>query len=182
MLQVLSLIHQKVSTPSSRYRLVVIVGENNPACIQVIDCERGHPVFDWSGYIARHLLNSDALQHVDPKICRCYPCNKDLVCHLALVAAAARSVAAMLSPAHEVVAKVLLENPLHHHTAEDVSCLMAVEGRTIAEMEVEKELDDMAGSGIIQRITVDNDNVFYDINTRPHEHVFDPATRTLRDA
>ena len=43
-------------------------------------------------------------------------------------------------------------------------------------------LDDLTTWKVIQRIVIDDENVFYDVDMRPHLHIFDPVTRSLVDA
>ena len=43
-------------------------------------------------------------------------------------------------------------------------------------------LDDIVRWQLVQRIEVDGNNVFYDINTMPHLHLFDARCCMLKDA
>ena len=167
---------------AGRYRLVVMPCPDSGVRVQVVDCRDGFQVFDWRGYVARHLLNSGELDREQARLCGCYPCTKTKAWHLALVAAAARTVYTGLSPLHQRVTGLLLSNPSHHHTADDVGTLLAAECREVAGDALAACLDDLVARNVVQRIDVDAQNVFYDVNTRPHEHVFDPVTRTLADA
>lgn len=139
-------------------------------------------MFDWTGYVARHLLNSGDLDRVALRRYGCHPCDKELVWHLALRAAAARSVYTGLSPTHRRVARVLLQNPSHHHTSLDVHCLMAAERLPMTRQAIETCLSDLVRWNMLKRIVVDAGNVFYDVVTKPHAHIFDPVSRSLRDA
>lgn len=82
----------------SRYRLIVLNDPDSEPRVQVVDIERDCPLFDWSGRVARHLLGSGELDRCNIRHCGCYPCDKYLACHLALVAAAFRNVHANLPP------------------------------------------------------------------------------------
>lgn len=172
--------HENVA--ASRYRLLVMNCPDSGARIQVVDRERECQLFDWSGYVARHLLDSGDLDRLALCRCGCHPCDKEVVWHLALRAAAARSVYAGLSPTHRHVARILLQNPSHHHTSLDVQCLMAAERQPMTGQAINTCLSDLVRWNMLQRIVVDTDNVFYDVVTKPHPHVFDPVSRSLRDA
>ena len=86
--------------PAPRYRLIVLNNPESGVRVQVIDCERGYQMFDWRGVVAERLLDSGELDRLNVHQCGCYPCDKYLVCHLALVAAAYRSLFACSTTAH----------------------------------------------------------------------------------
>ena len=175
-------IHAPAKAAKARYRLVVMDCPDTGPRIQVVDCDRGCRMFDWQGDVARYLLHSGEFERLGTARNGCYPCDKQTVWHLALAAAAARSVIARLSPMHQRVTHALFSNVNHHHTADDVLSLLAVENHTISAEDVGTCLGDLVREKIIQRIAVDTDNVFYDVDTRPHRHSFDPANRRLYDA
>lgn len=72
-----------------RYRLIVLCGDDKCPQIQVVDCDRGREMFVWHGDVARHLLESGALNNLESRPCGCFPCEKSQVLHLALIAASA---------------------------------------------------------------------------------------------
>lgn len=167
---------------TARYRLAVLQGADSGPRIQVMDCDRGSQLFDWQGYVARHMLNSGELDDVAAGQCGCFPCDKYRVSHLALVAAAARMTLSHLPAAHRHVATTLLQNSDQHLSAADVRELIAIDFRGIVLQDVESYLGDLVRWELIQRIDVDGGQVFYDVDTRPHEHRFDPVAGRVYDA
>ncbi len=89
-----------------------------------------------------------------------------------------------LAGLHKLIARMLFAHPGQHLSAEDVRCLLLVEFPSLAlsDHQISTCLADLARWRVIQRIEVDAENVFFDIDTTPHLHVFDPRTRELRDA
>ncbi len=83
---------------------------------------------------------------------------------------------------HLLVAKTLFERKGEHFSESDVVCLMSLECPSMRTSLVHTCLDDLTDWRVIQRIVIDADNVFYDIDMSPHLHVFDPAARMLTDA
>lgn len=83
---------------------------------------------------------------------------------------------------HQQIARLLFSYPGNHFSGEEVSCLMLLECPSLEVQRITAQLDDLARWQVIQRIEVDTDNVFYDIDTRPHLHLFDPGSRQLSDA
>ncbi len=83
---------------------------------------------------------------------------------------------------HLVVAKTLFERQGEHFSESDIVCLMSLECPSMRTSLVHNCLDDLTEWSVIQRIVIDVDNVFYDIDMSPHLHIFDPATRRLTDA
>lgn len=169
-------------TRSARFRVVVMRCPDSGARIQVVDCAHRCQMFDWTGFVARHVLNSGSMDSSRIQECVCFPCNKELVWHLALTAASARTVYSGMEPHVKRVAQILMRNPTHHHTADDVLCLSAFDNRAWSEQLVSACLDELVERKIVQRIVVDGENIFHDVVTRPHEHVFDPVSRCLYDA
>ncbi len=92
------LIPPSAEPEKARYRLLVLNSPESGPRIQVLDCERGCEVFDWQGREARHLLDSGELHCLKTRRYGYHPCDKQTVWHLALIAAAARSVCRALSP------------------------------------------------------------------------------------
>ncbi len=83
---------------------------------------------------------------------------------------------------HLHIARMLFKYPGNHFSAAAVLSLMLLEYPVFSRSIITPELDDLAHWSVVQRIEIDADNVFYDINTTPHLHLFDPVTRELRDA
>ncbi len=83
---------------------------------------------------------------------------------------------------HLLVAKTLFKRQGEHFSESEVVCLMALEYPSMRTSLVNTCLDELTAWDVIQRIVIDDENVFYDIDMRPHLHIFDPATRSLRDA
>lgn len=176
---------QTFSSPtvnSDRYRLIVLQGAGTGPRVQVVDCERGTQLFDWQGYVARHLINSGELGVTPNGQCRCYGCDKHRVCHLALLAAAARMTLSSLPAAHRQVAETMLQYSDLHLSAAEIKGLIAVDNEYILPRQVEICLADLVDRNLIQRIAIDNRHVFYDVDTRPHKHVFDAEAGRIFDA
>ncbi len=83
---------------------------------------------------------------------------------------------------HLLVAKTLFERKGEHFSESDVVCLMSLECPSMRTSLVHTCLDELTAWNVIQRIVIDSENIFYDVDMRPHLHIFDPATRSLRDA
>lgn len=179
-------IHTEVSYSSGpdreRYRLIVLNCLHSGLHIQVIDCARGCQLFDWRGYVARHIVNSGEVGSLGIGRFGDYSCDKNFVCHLALVAAASHTIYSKLPTAHRHVAEAMVANSSEHLTAVDLTLLLAVTRTELRQNQVELCLDDLVSWKWIQRVTINQNNVFYDVDTRPHEHVFDPVTRRISDA
>ncbi|MEM1439856.1 MAG: hypothetical protein AAF545_15170 [Pseudomonadota bacterium] len=87
----------------------------------------------------------------------------------------------MLDGDTQFVARLLFDHPGEHFTARDVVCLATLVSPALKPIDVEEALAELAGVGVIQRIAIDNGPVFYDIDTRPHAHHYDPSSGQLRD-
>ncbi|MEM9322020.1 MAG: hypothetical protein AAGA41_04240 [Pseudomonadota bacterium] len=87
----------------------------------------------------------------------------------------------MLDGDTQFVARLLFDHPGEHFTARDVVCLTTLVSPTLKPIDVEEALDELATVGVIQRIVIDDGPVFYDIDTRPHAHHYDPSSGQLRD-
>lgn len=83
---------------------------------------------------------------------------------------------------HLKVAKTLFERRGEHFSESDVVCLMSLECPSMRTSLVHTCLDELTAWNVIQRIVIDSENVFYDVDMRPHLHIFDPASRSLYDA
>lgn len=89
-----------------------------------------------------------------------------------------------LTAPHKFLAKMLFAHPGHHFSEQDVCCLLRLKfpPLVLPDHRVTACLDDLARWRVIQRIEVDTQNIFYDIITTPHLHLYDSRTRELRDA
>ena len=93
-----------------------------------------------------------------------------------------RRLGRRLTKLHERIANVLFARPGWHYAHDDVVCTLALCLPVVGRRRVEQHLDDLVRWLVIQRIVVDTNNVFYDIDTTPHLHVFDARSRELHDA
>jgi len=87
-----------------------------------------------------------------------------------------------LTELHILIARVIFSHPGSHFCEQDVICLLLLEYTSFEEFPITSQLEDLARWNVVQRIEVDADNVFFDINITPHLHLFDPDTRELCDA
>ncbi|MDJ0761155.1 MAG: hypothetical protein QNJ19_17305 [Woeseiaceae bacterium] len=192
----------------TRYHIDISGYSSEHPLIVVTDKVWCRTILQWQGSIARRLLQSDALplalmndgQH---------DCDKPLMQRLAMAGAAATSVlsdgrqtsidsrngvgpepagAGGETPArkraalHGCVVGLLEEFPKQHLAEEDVVCLMQFRLPCVSDTQVRSALDDLCEWNRVQRITVPGGSVHYDLDTRPHLHVYDARTRELRDA
>jgi len=93
-----------------------------------------------------------------------------------------RRLNATLSGPLKHVARLLFSYPGQHLSIADVCSLLAMQGLPVSNREAGTWLDELAARGITQRIEVSAVHVFYDIDTRPHVHIYDHETGKLRDA
>lgn len=91
-------------------------------------------------------------------------------------------VGATLASTELFVARVLFAYPGRHFTAQDVTCLAALSAPADIVSGVEQALAGLVSSDVVQRIEISGSPAFYDIDTRPHAHRYDPATGELHDA
>ena len=87
-----------------------------------------------------------------------------------------------LPGSHLLVAKTLFARRGEHFSEADVVCLLSLECPSMRTSLIHTCLDELTAWKVIQRIVIDEENVFYDVDLRPHLHIFDPATRRLSDA
>ncbi len=87
-----------------------------------------------------------------------------------------------LPSAHLLVARTLFSKQGEHLAESDVVCLLSLDYPSMRVSLIHACLDDLTAWRVIQRIVIDEETVFYDVDMRPHLHVFDPARRELRDA
>jgi len=139
-------------------------------------------MFDWQGCVARYLTNNGFLDCVSVGDCGFFTCNKNTVCHLALIAAASRTVLSSLPVMHRKISETMVEHSSEHLTSVDVQSLLAIESHDLRLRQIENCLSDLVTWNLIQEIVVNTKSKFYDVDTRPHEHIFDPKSGRIHDA
>ncbi len=97
-----------------------------------------------------------------------------------LVRAAERGVA--LGDAEITVGNLLFHQPGRHLDCGAVVELLRCGGVDAAPAAVSRALATLARHGLVQEIEVEPGRYFYDIDLRPHVHVYDPVRGTLEDA
>ena len=149
----------------------------------------------WRGEVARRLL---ALAGLPDRIrtSGSHPCSKKLLKCLSLAAAKielelSRSEALSdrlaglredIPPAHRRVAEMLFNHPGKHLSEQQVVGVLQLQHPCIDTRCVVPLLDDLVAWNVIQRVEVDARRRFYDIDTRPHLHVYCAGTDELIDA
>ncbi|MDJ0711704.1 MAG: hypothetical protein QNJ14_15040 [Woeseiaceae bacterium] len=177
-----------------RYEISVLDGRYGLFAIRIFDRERRHDVVAWHGDTARYLLAAGALpDHYTAR----FLADKSVVWHLVLAAAAYAANEKLDTPpmlaerldrldleltgAEARLARMLFEHPGQHLSLDDIVCLCSLRYPATGHL-VPGLLEQLARKGVIQKITVDRHTVFFDLDTRPHVHVFDRRTRELLDA
>ena len=82
---------------------------------------------------------------------------------------------------HRTVALALFAHEEAHLRAADVLVLLLADGFFVCLPQVQACLSDLVAAGLIQSIVVKPGFEFYDTNTRPHPHIYDPDTDSLWD-
>lgn len=193
---------------TDRYRVILVKRAGRIPEITAIERRSGQIILAWRGRIAERILDMDALG-LRSRGDHGFDCDKPLLQRLAIAGAAAeRQVAedvrsasttrgasvsreeSMLaggstirwSSLHGAVLAVLEAFPKQHLAEEDVVCLIQLRLPCIPRRQVRAALADLAQWNQVQQITVPTGAVHYDLDTRPHLHVFDARTQQLRDA
>lgn len=185
-----------------RYRVVITNEPGSDVAVRVYDRLRDQVLGCWIGETARRLLDSDVLGY-NCLSCPVEVCDKRFVRQLMLVAARIQmelerrattglpedplqtrlcELRLRLPDFHKRVATLLFDRPGHHLSDADAHCLAQFEYPFIEEERIDGILDDLVRWRVIQRIVVDARKAFYDIDTRPHLHVYCRQTNALRDA
>lgn len=199
---------ETVQPAVNRYRLFITARGSNAAALSVHDHNRSFPVLEWRGTFARRLLDSDPLPPRDLTN-GTYDLDKSDIQQLALAAVSvamnsrlhnnhkATEVCARAEhnlslrlkrlhiqiPAfHKRVARLLFQYPGKHLLKEDAVGITVLQYPSVDTRRIESLLDDLARWHVIQRIEVDDEHVFYDIDTTPHLHVYRSQTGELDDA
>ena len=192
----------------NRYRLFITARGSNAATLSVHDHNRRFPVLEWRGTFARRLLDSNPLP---PRALTngAYDLDKSDIQQLALAAVsiamnsrphnsckaaevctrAERNLSLRLKRLriripvfHMRVARLLFQYPGKHLLKEDAVGIAELQYPSVDTHRIESLLDDLARWQVIQRIDVDDQHVFYDIDTTPHLHVYRSQTGALDDA
>ena len=182
---------------SDRYRFRLDVSQAE-GCISVIDRWDRSLFLQWRGELASQLIRLGHLASITAGRPPRY-CSKNEVRHLALAAAsisfalsqhrepgpsdcAQTGIGRSLTLQHRKITDTLRHRRPHHFSHDELLCLLSMEhpGMDIAQLET--RLAELVEWGQVQRIEVSPERIFYDIDTRPHLHVFDRRTGTLKDA
>ena len=192
----------------SRYRLQI---EPDEPAILVYDADLKRTLFEWTGLIARDLLRSSALVSARTgsavPVGKAFVRSLTLAATAARInldqgrsdskersdlqvrklpdrrlerRLGGRELS--LSGSHLCIARILFERRGEHLSEDDVTCLALLGCPSVKLETVRSCLADLTRWRILQRVVVDEDNIFYDTETRPHLHVFDPVRRRLDDA
>ncbi len=181
-----------------RYQLYISDHPGDTAAIRVYDSMLKRVLLTWQGAVAREMLDSDMLPFC-VRAASCHGCDKGLIQRLTLAAAAIgmaldrggesgrlrRRLASLdrrLSPLHHYIAQMLFSHPDRHFGHEEILCLLTLQNPSSCRVRIQTHLEDLVAWEVVQRVTVGNDRVFYDIDTTPHLHVYDPISGELADA
>ena len=186
--------------PERRYRLRIDSASPGPASVEVFDLSAQRRLALWQGALADRLLATEAF----PPSYRndgSHLCDKGIVRRLTLAAAASqlalqhnsgcvvefsrhrlRSHTPPRSSLHHRILRLLYAHPGYHFSEHDVVCLILLGTPGVDDRQIVAHLGDIVRWRLAQRIEVDAVNVFYDINTTPHLHVYDAHRRILLDA
>lgn len=181
-----------------RYQLYVSDQPGEAVAIRVYDGVLKRILLKWQGEIARQLLDSNILP-LAARCDGCRRCDKDLVHKLTLAAAAIATALDIgrdsdalrqrldrlqlsLSPFHMHIARLLFSCPEKHLAEDEVICLLTLQNPCVSRRRILLHLDELVRWKVIQKIVVAGDRAFYDINTRPHLHIYCRRTHELHDA
>ena len=200
-----SLLVVGTTSAGRRYSLSAHAGEVTVDDLTIDDGPAGRIVLSWRGEVARRLVAKNALAR---KAAKCGPISisKQAAKRLALQAAAIgyedgeldvaadsellvadrlwqrlRDLGIRIPRVHSHVAIALFRYPGEHLSAADALCLAQLTFPNLDAVRLNGCLDDLADWGVVQRISVGVD-VFYDLETAPHLHLFNTQTRELTDA
>lgn len=190
--------------PARRYRLRA---QRVPVPrLRVVDLLQDADLADWHGHIAERLLDCGLLPASLAAGGDCYGC-KNLIQRLALLAASESMVTLpsadetdravptpcsltrrlrilnlRLSSDEHSIARLLFGHVDRHLSTGDVACLLGLRNAPVTDRRVEAILQALVEKQVIQRLPVHDGPTFYDIDTRPHLHIYDRDSNTLRDA
>lgn len=190
----------KVSDARSEERFRVHVSCEEPPLIAITDLWRNRQVAAWHGKTADRIRQSGVIPPASrPGVA--YHCSKRAVRELFMAAAAVclPEVDAGLqlvylnqhrirrdrkgrSCLHDRILELLFSYPGHHFSEQDILCITALHYPSVTAQRVSRCLRDIVDWRLVQRIEIDAANVFFDTDTTPHLHVYDPDKRELLDA
>ena len=179
----------------ARFRLLVSCRPGSETALHIYDRLDRCVIMKWRGEIARRLLWSGCLPDAI-RTSGSHPCSKTLLKRLSLAATRielelARGQALNdrlkllqddIPPPHRRVAELLFSHPGKHLSEHEVVSLMLLQYSCIDGQSIPAFLDDLVAWDVVQRVEIDARRRFYDIDTRPHLHVYCPETDELHDA
>jgi Fe2+ or Zn2+ uptake regulation protein len=190
------LVSPRVQRPTDdRFRLLVSGRPGSKTALHIYDRQDRRVLMKWRGEIARRLLWSGCLPHTS-RTSGSHPCSKILLKRLSLMATRIelelaqdqalndrlRALQDDIPPSHRRIAELLFSHPGRHLSEHEVISLMLLQYPCIEGPGVAALLEELVTWGVVQRVEVDAHRRFYDIDTRPHLHVYCPETDELRDA
>ena len=189
-----------LTCPDRRFRVRIKTGVPRPASIEINDLWRHRRFAKWQGQIVDRILLSKCIPSAHRRG-GAFLCDKAVVQDLMLAAAASCLPAITTesslvefnrrrlrldrdgrSALHDRVLDLLFSYPGHHFSEQDVFCVMSLRFPYASTQRVSRCLRDIVNWRLVQRIDVDENNVFFDTNTTAHLHVFDAKRRLLLDA
>lgn len=182
-------------TDGDRFRVLVSCQPGSETALHIYDRLDSCVLMKWRGEVARRLIYTAGL----PESVRAGgsgTCSKTLLQQISLAAtrielemsrdhaldARLLSLRDDVPPPHRRIAELLFGHPGKHLSEHDVVSMMLLQYPCIDRQSVPPLLDDLVAWGVVQRVEVDAHRRFYDIDTRPHLHVYCPETNELRDA
>lgn len=183
---------------TNRYQLYVSDAPGEAAAVRVHDSVLNRILLAWRGAVARRLIDSQLLRFC-ARSASCHGCDKKLIRELAMTAASIamslehradvdllsrrlRELDLRLPALHAHIANLLFAHPERHFAHEEIVCLLSLTRPSLCRRQVDECLDELVRMRVVQRVDVDGAGVFYDIDTRPHLHVYCERTRELFDA
>lgn len=178
-----------------RFRLLVSRQRGSETAVHIYDRLDSAVLMKWRGEVARRLIFTSGL----PESLRAsgsHACSKTLLQRISLAATRIElemtSIVALdarlatldedIPPPHRRTAELLFSHPGKHLSQHDVISLMLLQYSCIDRQHIPQLLDDLVAWGVVQRVEVGAHRRFYDIDTRPHLHVYCRETDELRDA
>lgn len=180
---------------TERYRLLVTCHAEAETAIHVYDRQLRRVILKWRGAVARGLLRTNILRP-EQRSSGSHDCDKSLIRKLTIAASRIRirlqrrgSLDSRLDELHRDIplfhrriALMLFDHPGHHFSEQEIVCLLLLEFPFVGGERIAASLRDLARWRIIQCVEIDEHTRFYDIDTRPHLHVYCPRANELRDA
>ena len=182
-------------TTNERFRLLVSAQRGSETALHIYDRQDRVVLLKWRGELARRLLGMSGLPD-QIRTSGSHPCSKTLLKCLSLAAAKIElelsrgaalgdRLAALrddIPPAHRRVAEMLFSHPGKHLSEQQVISILQLQYPCIDAQSVAPLLDDLVSWQVILRVEVDAQRRFYDIDTRPHLHIYCAETDELSDA